>query len=721
MARIQGLRGVVRRLRTLAGVLRGAPPRQAPAGRPHLLGLAAPPEEGALDGVVEGVARGWARRSGRPDRPVSVDVYIDGRFIGRVQADRFRPDLAERFGERGMHGFSYALPLLSLGGTELRAYASASGVELAGSPRRLAASPAPTGRTAARRLSRLDFAAPQAVTMAAQRAHHGSRHAVLVETDPGYPDSDWPISRSMAYVDARHFAGRGGAYGPSGFFRLFDAAAERFGSTPCGLPIGHDLLARFTSDTPAPAKAPTRLLDLIVGTADQAYDGPLSPADYAGLGLDYLYQRRLPIDLLGDRLMRRLVDPAELLVALRRLSAFRDVAGSDEALMKAAEAVGILAALKGEAGAQTGAVPVSPGVLVLSADYGGTGLSNNVRRSLDALERLGIEHAHASVKMAALPTDLSTIEPVRKTILIHAQPPDATEIMLRLNAAQSQGRVIGFFMWETETAPAEFDLGIRLVDEIWTGSRYSADAFIARHPSAKVRVVGHAVEPVAPDATFDARAFAGAGPDDFLFYTHFDAASWITRKNPVAAVRAFRRAFPQGHEACRLLVKTRGDASPTTEAVADAWEELKEAILEDSRIILTNADLPRSAMATLMQAADCYVSLHRAEGFGYGPAEAMLAGVPLIVSAYSGSLDFTQAAWLTPCRRRPILPGEFLAEGAGQHWGEPDVDVAAAHMREIFQDPQSARDRAAAAGAQVAEQLSPASLASGYGVNLEGV
>ena len=624
--------GLKRRAQAFVRLLRGRPPRKAPSGRVHLPGLAGPLEEGALDGVVNGVAIGWARRRDAPERPTAIDLYVDGRFVGRAQADRYRADLATA-GQSGMHGFSQALPLSAMIGAELRAFAAASGLELGGSPRALAgAASVRLSPRAARRFLKLDFSTSAALTIAEQMAHYGRHFAVLTEADPAYPDGAWPISRCMGYVDARKLDGRSSIGGAASFFRLFDAAAKHFSATPYGLPIGQGLLAALTASDPTSAGgAPNRLLELIIQAAVEPGPSHPTPAEYAGIALNYLYARRLPVDLLGESLRQLLCNPAQRLLALRQLSTLQEVAGSDEALTAAADALGLSAALQGDAPAQIEPGPPRTGVRIISADYGDTGLGANVGRTLEAMQRLHLEHEHSSVRMEALSADLLAPGRLFDTVLIHAQPPDAVEIILRLPPSQAAQRLIGFYMWETETAPQVFDLGLRLVDEVWTGSRFSADAFASRGASSNVHVVGHAVvtRPYSiAHSAFDARTFAGAAASSFLVYTHFDAASWVTRKNPMAAARAFRRAFPRGDEPCRLLIKTRGAGPDKTEAVRAAWDDLHEQVLADPRIRLVDCDLDQSAASALMRAADCYISLHRAEGFGSAPVEALLAGVP---------------------------------------------------------------------------------------------
>ena len=42
----------------------------------------------------------------------------------------------------------------------------------------------------------------------------------------------------------------------------------------------------------------------------------------------------------------------------------------------------------------------------------------------------------------------------------------------------------------------------------------------------------------------------------------------------------------------------------------------------------------------MVASCDCYVSLHRSEGFGLTPAEAMYLGKPVIATAYGGVMEF---------------------------------------------------------------------------------
>ena len=50
----------------------------------------------------------------------------------------------------------------------------------------------------------------------------------------------------------------------------------------------------------------------------------------------------------------------------------------------------------------------------------------------------------------------------------------------------------------------------------------------------------------------------------------------------------------------------------------------------------------------LLANCDCYISLHRSEGFGFGPADAMGLGKPVITTAYSGVTDFCNSETALP-------------------------------------------------------------------------
>ena len=97
-----------------------------------------------------------------------------------------------------------------------------------------------------------------------------------------------------------------------------------------------------------------------------------------------------------------------------------------------------------------------------------------------------------------------------------------------------------------------------MVDEIWAASDHGraiyADAF-----DGPIRVMGLASDVAPPPDPLGARAEfvarTGFDADSFLCMASFDSFSFVQRKNPLALIRAFAEAFPQG--GAQLLLKTQ--------------------------------------------------------------------------------------------------------------------------------------------------------------------
>ena len=123
---------------------------------------------------------------------------------------------------------------------------------------------------------------------------------------------------------------------------------------------------------------------------------------------------------------------------------------------------------------------------------------------------------------------------------------------------------------------------------------------------------------------------------DYYFLFLFDFNSTISRKTPVAVIRAFQRVFPkEKQEAVKLVIKI----SHVKESNL-GYQQIMHAASLDSRIQLFAETLRRSEVLALYRCCNCFVSLHRAEGFGSGLAEALLLNLQVEATGYSWNLDF---------------------------------------------------------------------------------
>ena len=161
----------------------------------------------------------------------------------------------------------------------------------------------------------------------------------------------------------------------------------------------------------------------------------------------------------------------------------------------------------------------------------------------------------------------------------------------------------------------------------------------------------------------------------------------------MATIEAFKKAFA-GFNNVRLVIKTN---SSRLHPERRAW---LETFVNDPRITVIDQFLSKADLHALYQSCDCFVSLHRAEGFGRNIAESMLLNRPVVVTDYSGNQDFctSETAYLVPFKIIP-LKGEDYIFSRGQFWAEPDVNAAAEILKTVMKD--ASRRKKITAAAQV--------------------
>ncbi len=323
-------------------------------------------------------------------------------------------------------------------------------------------------------------------------------------------------------------------------------------------------------------------------------------------------------------------------------------------------------------------------ICVWTADAGKvTGLGKNVRNTLKALGEMGISHqncAYAESEPQAY-ADKILIN------LFHIQPDDLPLYMMRMDRGTiNRGVNIGFFMWEALAPTLSQHMAMELVDEIWTATEFTKLAF-SKICNIPIRKVSHAVEPSPPSKRNYRRDFGMEG--EFVFLFSFDVHSCTERKNPGDVIRAFRSEFNNG-EKVRLIIKAKSLGSAIGMSTNNGLaEEIFEYAERDSRITLVTEVLSESDYSALICTCDCYISLHRSEGFGYTLAEAMYFNKPVIATAYSGSEDFCRAdtcALVEVEAEIPIKHLQFVAPVPGGVWAQPSLVAAQRRMRAVFSD-----------------------------------
>ncbi len=251
---------------------------------------------------------------------------------------------------------------------------------------------------------------------------------------------------------------------------------------------------------------------------------------------------------------------------------------------------------------------------------------------------------------------------------------------------------IGYWFWELSRFRPEWLSTFRYVDEVWVASEFGRQALL---PHAPVPVVRMPLPVTLGDIAPFSRRSIDIDDRTTMFLFAFDVSSQFERKNPIGVIRAFREAGFAHDDAALVLKFTNPEYDP------GAVRRLRTES-EGLRVVLLDGYMDRAELTGLIAACDCYVSLHRAEGFGLTMAEAMRLGKPVIATAYSGNLDFMteENSYLLPAEIVPIAR-DHGPYPAGFEWADPDPVQAAHLMRRVVEDTAAA----ARVGRRAAEDM----------------
>ena len=338
-----------------------------------------------------------------------------------------------------------------------------------------------------------------------------------------------------------------------------------------------------------------------------------------------------------------------------------------------------------------------------------SGLGEGARSTVKAIESTGIPFVLNNIPQNAQVLDTRDIDfskdnpyPVN---IIHMNPDRLNWIMMNRSRDYQIHRLkyfwskynIGIWTWETPSIPNHWRASFQLFDEIWAPSHYAAKA-ISRNSPIPVTVIPHSIS--LPGHSMN-RSELNLPEGKFLFLFIFDEYSNYTRKNPQAVIQAFNKAFDRKENNAVLLVKSKNLQS-------FRGQELQKLAANNPSIILHNQHLSKEKINGLLMNCDCYVSLHRSEGFGLTMADAMYYGKPVIATAYSGNLNFMNASNSFLVDYDLIaLTQDIGSYKKGDIWADANIDHAAQHMRHVVENAEYGRKVGACAAKDMKSLLSP--------------
>ncbi|OCR02796.1 glycosyl transferase family 2 [Oscillatoriales cyanobacterium USR001] len=258
---------------------------------------------------------------------------------------------------------------------------------------------------------------------------------------------------------------------------------------------------------------------------------------------------------------------------------------------------------------------------------------------------------------------------------------------------------IGFWAWELPIFPPDFESAFNFFDEIWTYSNYCAESISMASPIPVIKMMPSISLP-APSLS---RENLGLPKEKFIFLFIFDFYSIFERKNPLAAIAAFKQAFGDSNPEVLLVIKScNSDKFPKQQKL------LNYAIENCQSIQHIDGYLSKNELNSLINNCDCYLSLHRCEGFGLTMAEAMFLGKPVIATAYSSNTEFMNVgnSFLVKYQLTE-LTADFGPYKKGNFWANPDIEHAAYLMQYAFNHREQTQQIGARGGEEIKALLNP--------------
>jgi glycosyltransferase involved in cell wall biosynthesis/protein-tyrosine-phosphatase len=303
-------------------------------------------------------------------------------------------------------------------------------------------------------------------------------------------------------------------------------------------------------------------------------------------------------------------------------------------------------------------------------------------------------------------TDLSWVnkeitEPLYNTNIIHVNADSLPSLYQNYGNTYFQGCYnIGYWFWELPEFPDEWCDRFNLLNEVWVSTKFVQESIQKKAPIP--------VKRIPPAITIDmnnlfSRKYFGLPENRFLFLAMYDTWSYSQRKNPWAALDTFKKTFNKNDNSVGLVLKVNNAKSFPNQIV-----ELKKAIQGYNNIYLLVNPLSRKEVNSLIQSCDCFVSLHRSEGFGIVIAESMYLGKPVIATNWSGNTDFMSSENSCAVNYKLIkLEKDYGPYKLGQTWAEPDSEHAAYFMKKLADDFEWGKSLGEMGRNSIIENLSP--------------
>ncbi len=336
--------------------------------------------------------------------------------------------------------------------------------------------------------------------------------------------------------------------------------------------------------------------------------------------------------------------------------------------------------------------PAAPGINLIGFSRAEIGVGESSRMAARSLETVGMPFAVMNFPIPVPSDDLTWSHkesdvPLYPVNLFHVNADSLQTVRDVLGEDLWNNRFnIGYWHWELPEMREEDKKCLNYVQEIWTPTNFVQESIAKSSPVPVIKIPHGIHAEISPDMN---RGYFGLPDNRFLFLMMYDLQSYSLRKNPRGTLEAFYSAFDKNDPRVGLVLKLNNLKYDPSE-----MEMLQQLIEGRSNIYILNRTMSRLEVNSLVNVTDSYISLHRAEGFGLGLAEAMFLGKPVIGTNYSGNTDFMNEENSCPVNYQLVQIGQDLGSnnqvvyGSHQLWAEPDLQHAAGYMHRLVEDPE---------------------------------
>ena len=296
------------------------------------------------------------------------------------------------------------------------------------------------------------------------------------------------------------------------------------------------------------------------------------------------------------------------------------------------------------------------------------------------------------------PAELAAWQPT--DFVVHMNPPLFARALAAFTGVSRLGTtIIACWVWELPVLPPNWRIFAELADEIWTPSPFVAEAAKQGLPDypGPIRIVPYAVDsdpmqPLPPNERASLRPSFGIARDDFVVGTSFSFDSNYARKNPGAAIEAFRLAFRADEPVC-LVVRCND-----TGRFQRLFEHLVSFAGDDPRIKIWDMAVAPCPIRRFYGLLDLYISLHRSEGYGLNLVEAAQAGVDVLATGWGLAPDIAARARIRTVASRLVVPLDtqrVYERYPDALWAEPDLHDAISGLQAAYASWSVARAKPA--------------------------